>query len=175
MSQRAAANIVLSDDDWRLAAERVMRRVVLTEATGCLMWQGPPNTSGYGNVAFRGRTLICHRVTFSAVNGQIPEGLTLDHLCHTQSDCDGSAKCPHRLCVNPLHLEVVTTEENSRRQWSARKPACIAGHPFDERNTYYYANGRRACRACNRRRVRELKERQMMRAAAVPFDVERVA
>jgi hypothetical protein len=44
-----------------------------------------------------------HRVSFILTNGAIGDGLHLDHLCRV------------RHCVNPDHLEQVTTAENNRR------------------------------------------------------------
>jgi hypothetical protein len=50
------------------------------------------------------------------VCGPIPPGLYVDHACHTTDpDCAGGPNCPHRRCVNPDHLELVTDDENRRR------------------------------------------------------------
>ena len=37
--------------------------------------------------------------------GDIPEGLTLDHVCKRRS------------CINIAHLDLVTMSENSKRRW----------------------------------------------------------
>lgn len=44
-----------------------------------------------------------HRVSWELFRGKIPTNLTLDHLCL------------NKRCVNPNHLEPVTSVENSRR------------------------------------------------------------
>lgn len=77
---------------------------------------------------------------------------------------------PNRGCVNPAHMEPVTSAENTRRaigtpaQKNAAKTECPQGHPYDDANTYTHtpANGRprRYCRACNREAVRRLKQRR---------------
>ena len=86
-----------------------------------------------------------HRVSYQLVVGEIPEGLTLDHLCRNPS------------CVNPDHLEPVTTKENILRGVSkiaqqARQTHCKRGHPFDEENTMIVRGSARQCRACNKAR-----------------------
>ncbi len=63
------------------------------------------------------------------VVGQIPSGLTLDHLCRVRN------------CVNPAHLEPVTHRENTLRgdgvtAINARKTSCHRGHPFAGENLY---------------------------------------
>jgi hypothetical protein len=76
------------------------------------------------------------------VNGPIPDGLHLDHLCKVRN------------CVRPSHLEAVTPRENVMRSdgvasLNARKTHCKRGHPFSGRNLYVRPNGERACRKCD--------------------------
>jgi hypothetical protein len=146
---------------YEIAARRVLERSIIDPSSGCVRYGGSIDGGGYGCITVPGLgTKGAHRVTFIAATGQpIPEGLALDHLCHTNCDCPGDASCPHRLCVNPSHLEPVTPQENVRRQWRSRKTHCVHGHPFDEDNTYIGPNGRRGCRACIRRRVAQYKRR----------------
>jgi hypothetical protein len=84
----------------------------------------------------------------------------VDHLCHT-SECDLGDGCPHRACCNPAHLDPKTQQENTLRGCHANngirkreQTHCIAGHPFDEANTYIRPNGTRVCRECGR--IRDL-------------------
>ncbi len=46
---------------------------------------------------------------------------------------------------------------------TARPTHCAAGHPFDFFNTYRDPRGRRQCRACRQRRMREFYERAALR------------
>jgi hypothetical protein len=53
------------------------------------------------------KSYFAHRISWELFRGPIPHGLTIDHLCENKH------------CVNPNHLEPVTSVENSRR-WSAK-------------------------------------------------------
>lgn len=61
---------------------------------------------GYGKIHVNGRIQRCHRVMYALVVGDIPAGLTIDHLCTVRG------------CCNPGHLELVTFEENLERRYS---------------------------------------------------------
>lgn len=134
--------------------------------TQCWPWLGRLDESGYGRV---GKWSIpAHRLMYEHAVGPIPKGLELDHLCHTRDlSCCGGVSCPHRRCVNPKHLEVVTHKVNAHRGRSfaavnAAKTHCPQGHPYDEENTYVYDRpGVRArfCRTCVRAGKRRLETR----------------
>lgn len=68
----------------------------------CWNWTGW-KIKGHGAFEFRCRKVLAHRAVFILVKGAIPAGMCLDHLCENKS------------CVNPDHLEVVTSTENTRR------------------------------------------------------------
>lgn len=71
---------------------------------GCWIYQGHIDKRGYtGSVFFNGRRMTAYKAHYEEKHGQVPEGKELDHLCR------------NRKCVNPDHLEVVTSRENIRR------------------------------------------------------------
>ena len=82
-----------------------------------------------------------------------PDGMTIDHVCHTRDkSCKAASRCPHRRCVNPAHMEVVTSEENTRRgrgNGFKEKRACLRGHLYTKANTYIAPkSGGRSCLRC---------------------------
>lgn len=120
------------------------------EWTACLV-------HGYGMYSIMSRPYRAHRIAYEALVGPIPAGLQLDHLCRNVR------------CVNPAHLEPVTSQENTWRGEGVagrhhRATACIHGHPFDADNTYVRRPGTRACKRCLR--IREIERKRRLREAA---------
>jgi hypothetical protein len=85
----------------------------------CWPWTGYVASNGYGQFGGKGKdkgTNLPHRIAYQFMVGPIPDGLVLDHLCHTTDpQCADTNDCPHRRCVNPRHLEPVTYRENIAR------------------------------------------------------------
>lgn len=86
----------------------------------CWPWTGTIDRYGYGQYKQTTDGIQscwrAHRVAYELTVDPIPDGLQLDHLCHTNDpDCPGGPDCVHRACTNPAHLEPVTNEENGRR------------------------------------------------------------
>ena len=130
--------------------ERLWRRSVVRD-TGCIEWTGALDSHGYGRIRInQGLLEGTHRVAWESVNGPIPDGLELDHLCRNKQ------------CCNPAHLEPVTHAENMRRT-AVLTEGCPSGHPWTEQNTYWSATGKR-CRTCHRNR--ELVRHHAKKAAA---------
>jgi DNA-binding XRE family transcriptional regulator len=73
----------------------------------CWIWLGHTTTTGYG--AWKGTT--AHRAVYEQHRGLVSPDLHLDHLCRNPP------------CVNPDHLEPVTSRENVRRGYAVRKAA----------------------------------------------------
>lgn len=134
--------------------ERIQSRVTV-DPGGCWLMDGYLR-NGYALMRDdEGKQRDAHRVVYEEYVGPIPEGLQLDHVCHTlDKDCGGGFTCPHRRCVNPAHLEPVTHRENALRGVSfsaanAAKTHCANGHEYTPENTYYRKPTHRVCRICN--------------------------
>lgn len=128
-------------------------RLAKPQADGCWLWTGEGNKDGYG--MFRpgpGQPrYMTHRWSYEAHHGEIPEGMQIDHTCHTyDTECPGGRDCKHRRCCNPSHLEPVTASENTIRQrhYARGKTECPKGHPYDGPNLMIGSDGKRRCRAC---------------------------
>lgn len=127
---------------------------LVDKTADCWIWRGSINNWGYGIYSARRTSGIAHRIAYELINGPIPDGLQLDHLCR------------RRCCVNPQHLEPVTLKENLRRGEGHtgkrfRQTHCIHGHEFTAANTYWAPNSTRRCRECRRIRDRASRIRQV--------------
>lgn len=134
------------------AKDRLLARLVPQE-NGCWHWTGIVDADGYGRVGYKGRrSETLQRAVYDCFNGPIPDGMAVDHACHTRAEgCEDSSACLHRRCGNPEHLELVTSGENTRRNNNTRKTACRHGHEYTPENTIR-SHGRRFCRACREQR-----------------------
>lgn len=131
----------------------------------CWLWLGVRNPAGYGVVTpTLAGSRYAHRAAYTLTRGAIPEGMDLDHICHSTTSCRGGRWCQHRRCVNPAHLEPVTHYVNMRRGVQANQPRCKHGHELTGDNLIIRqrANGihtYRQCRACLRIRAKEAAHR----------------
>jgi hypothetical protein len=97
--------------------ERFLAKVK-KDSSGCWLWTGGRKPTGYGNFKAHSKSTVnAHRWSYEQHVGPIPDGLVLDHLCRV------------RHCVNPAHLEPVTTRVNLAR--GTRWPAKSAARPDD--------------------------------------------
>lgn len=125
----------------------------------CWPWTAYISEQGYGWTARdEGPQGAAHRLAYEVLVGPIPDGLTLDHICHDPDVCpERGPSCPHRRCCNPCHLRPTSNAANMLRGSSpsalnARRTTCPEGHPYD----MIRKCGRRRCTQCEyaRRRAR---------------------
>lgn len=130
---------------------RLLARVVMGP-NGCHVSEYSTGSHGYAQIGWYGedgktQMRLGHRVAWEARHGPIPDGLTVDHLCH------------NRRCVNVDHLRLLTNRENGQRNgrhghadWPLGQ--CPNGHPDSERNR------RGRCRTCSAASQRRYEQRQ---------------
>lgn len=118
------------------------------DQNNCWNWIGGI-TEGYGIAWYKGKSWRAMRIIYILLKGDIPEGLQLDHLCR------------NTICVNPEHLEPVTSRENTLRgnspaRFNSEKIYCIKGHSLKGKNLHigkpnkYHPRGQRYCVKCLR-------------------------
>ncbi len=115
----------------------------VVNSNGCWEWKRGLGAGGYGQF-YDGKVRRAHRHSYEYFKGKIPKGLVLDHLCRVRN------------CINPEHLEIVTSKENILRgigisALNKKKKICKRGHKFIGKNVIYYKkDGKRECRKCKK-------------------------
>lgn len=116
--------------------DRLFNRLVINPETGCVEWTGY-KLKGYGRITRDGKQIYTHRAMYELLEGPVPAGMELDHLCRNTA------------CANITHLEAVPHRVNLQRGLSGSlRTHCPKGHPLDGR----HKNGR-YCLTCNRENV----------------------
>jgi HNH endonuclease len=103
---------------------------------------------GYGVIHVKGyKSQIATRIAYRLFHSNdLADDKVIDHLCRNPS------------CVNPHHLEAVSTKENVLRgigpsALNAQKTHCISNHYLGGSNLLIGRNGKRTCKECGRRRA----------------------
>lgn len=86
-----------------LTVERLMAKSHISES-GCFIWDGWKAGKGYGKIGYDGSSsgIYVHRASWTIHNGDIPEGMEIDHICF------------EKLCWNIEHLRIATSSQNSQ-------------------------------------------------------------
>jgi len=121
----------------KVLIKRFWSKVEITKS--CWNWIAFKDKDGYGQFGESSKIKHrSHRFSYELLESKIPKGLQLDHLCR------------NRGCVNPAHLQIVTSKENVRRSpsYNGSKTHCKRGHEFNYTNTYYHQSNTRKYRNC---------------------------
>jgi hypothetical protein len=70
----------------------------------CHIWTAGTFNTAYPKFKCEGKAVRAHRLAYTWVNGVIPDGLSIDHICSNP------------LCVNPKHMRLATTQQNNINQ-----------------------------------------------------------
>ncbi len=137
--------------------DSIRSNVMVDLNSGCWLWEGHLDTSGYGALFALGKNLRMHRVSYELFRGEIPTGMWALH------------KCDVRSCVNPNHIWLGTVQDNNadtkaKGRYNVKSLAgrshCLNGHEYTPGNIGKSklrdgTHGRR-CKVCeklsNRRR-----------------------
>lgn len=141
--------------------ERFLQNIKVNSESGCWEWLGVITKKGYARMKIAQQPVAMHRWSYVHHKGPIPEGMQIDHICHSKdARCIGGDKCLHRRCVNPAHLEPVTGTVNTRRgresYWAnadiTRPTHCPTGHEYTPENSILSGEEKqyRSCRTCQR-------------------------
>jgi hypothetical protein len=86
---------------------------IVDESSGCWNWALHLTKDGYGRTRVNSKNKLAHVREWELKNGAVPDGFQIDHLCKNKA------------CVNPDHLEVVTSAVNCQRRPKTKASAEI--------------------------------------------------
>jgi len=79
---------------------KLLQNTTVDIITECILWDLTLNEKGYGQVRYKGKLRMAHKVYYELLIGPIGNGLQLDHTCEIKR------------CINPFHLQQVTNQRN---------------------------------------------------------------
>lgn len=99
----------------------------------CIEWQAWRQPKGYGmfslKVDGKWTMVLAHRVSYTIANGDIPEGMQVDHICRNES------------CVRPEHLRLATNKQNHENHSGPRADSTtgVRGVSWDKARSRWQA------------------------------------
>lgn len=140
------------------AIDRIFGKVAIVGE--CWIFTGSTTGDGYAQVKVNGRVRYAHRVAYENAFGAIPSGLTIDHV--------KARGCTSRACVNPAHLEAISSGQSALRgdgppAINARRVVCSRGHELTQ------GVDQRRCLTCKRDANRRSAERRRAKSAVVRY------
>jgi hypothetical protein len=155
-------------DPWKRIAERTTIGATSFDGTNCIVWTKSLNTHGYPMLSINNRHVVLARWLFEQTHGSLSSDLHVDHRCHNaDTACPGGRDCPHRACINVLHLQAVPPGINVLRgkgvaRKNSDKTRCKYDHPLTGDNLIIIrSTGERRCRTCQRERGRRSWAKKM--------------
>ena len=114
--------------------------VGLPDSNGCMNWLGSRfkdkrGKPRYGCFSTANHPALAHRVAYVLANGEIPDDLTIDHICENLA------------CEAPDHLQLLTNTQNALKGTCEDETGerCVKGH-----NDWSIRARQRVCRECYR-------------------------
>lgn len=87
--------------------EDIEKSIIRIPESGCWIWmKSVSQDKQYGRVFHDGKNRLAHRVIYSLLHGEIPEGECLLHRCDVT------------YCVNPNHLFIGSYHDNMQDMWN---------------------------------------------------------
>lgn len=127
-------------------ARPLTEKYTINKDSGCWEWI-KSTRGGYGLMYEDSKNIQAHVYFYEKYIGKVLPGYVVHHLCR------------NRKCVNPIHLEMRTQQDNIiyGNGVAAKRAAqthCNKGHEFTPENTYLTKQNCRVCLTCNRERNR---------------------